>query len=199
MWLGPAQPGENPRFFAPSAETGAGARHRAESGRIQTPDHSWLSLASSSNSSASPAIWLSPIPDRRIAEFRIYGTVVHHNALSPCFHYMYFLSVSIRNHIVIGFNPYPDETCRARHRHHPLVSDRIPRFGSSVQPPQMRVTQARCGHPAATNSKPACNRTVSRAPDSRPTADLNSVGLNNLSISATQRASSARGAAFAFR
>ena len=48
------------------------------------------------------------------------GTLVHHSALSRYFHCVNFHEVSIRNHIVTGFNPYPDETCRARHLHHPL-------------------------------------------------------------------------------
>ena len=39
------------------------------------------------------------------------------------------MEVSDRNHIVTGFNPYPDATCRASHCHHLLVSNRIPKFG----------------------------------------------------------------------
>ena len=73
------------------------------------------------------------------------GILVHHDALRFYYHYIYCLPVSIRNHIVTGFNPYPDETCRARHRHHPLVSNRIPEFSSSVKLPLTQVRQARCG------------------------------------------------------
>ena len=70
---GPAQTSEIPRLFVPSSETGPAARHRAVTGLNQTRGHGWLSLATSSDSKASPAIWLSPVPDRSIAEFRIYG------------------------------------------------------------------------------------------------------------------------------
>ena len=98
----------------------------------------------------------------------ICGILVHHSALSYSYYYIYYLSVSIRNHIVTGFNPYPDGTCRARHRHHPLVSIRIPKFCSSVKPPRTRVRQTRCSHPVATNSRQSRNRSVSTAPYSRP-------------------------------
>ena len=46
------------------------------------------------------------------------STVMHYNHLSNYYECIYFVSVSIRNHIVTGFNPYPDATCRARPRHH---------------------------------------------------------------------------------
>ena len=55
-----------------------------------------------------------PIPDRRNTRLRIYATLVHYNALSLYYHCIYLLTVSIRNHIVTGFNPYSDATCRAR-------------------------------------------------------------------------------------
>ena len=62
---GPAQSGAFPRFFAPSAETGPGVRHRSESGRIQTPDHGWLLMTSSSDFGASRrptgASWLNQV------------------------------------------------------------------------------------------------------------------------------------------
>ena len=73
---GPAQSSAFPRFFALSAETGAGARHRAESGRIQTPDHGWLSMTSSSGFEASPETYLSQLPDRRNEQFTIYAMLV---------------------------------------------------------------------------------------------------------------------------
>ena len=44
-----AQPGGTPGFFAPPVETGAGARHRPVSGCIQTQNHDWLSMTSSSD------------------------------------------------------------------------------------------------------------------------------------------------------
>ena len=57
------------------------------------------------------------------------GILVHHNALNIYCCGVYCLEVSDRNHIVTGFNPYPDATCRASHCHHLLVSNRIPKFG----------------------------------------------------------------------
>ena len=59
-----------PRFLAPAAETGAVARHRAQSGRIQTPDHGWLSMASSSDFGAFPATYLSRFQTAEIHDTR---------------------------------------------------------------------------------------------------------------------------------
>ena len=67
---GPAQSSAIPRFFALSAETGAGARHHAESGRIQTPDHGWLSMASSPDFGAFPATYLSRFQTAEIHDTR---------------------------------------------------------------------------------------------------------------------------------
>ena len=57
-------------------------------------------------------------------EFTTSGTLVHHNTLSIYNHYVYFLVVSNRDHIVTGFNPYPDATCRVRRQHRPISSNR---------------------------------------------------------------------------
>ena len=56
----------------------------------------------------------------------------------------------------------------------------------------------RRGHPAAANSRQSRNRSVSRAPYSRPAGDLNSADPYNLLIAAIRRAPSACGAAFRF-
>ena len=75
---GSAQTGGIPRFVTPSAEVGASVRHRGVSGRIQTPDHGWLSMTSPSDFGASPAICLSWSPGRRNEQLTIYDTVVQH-------------------------------------------------------------------------------------------------------------------------
>ena len=106
--------------------------------------------------------------------------------------------VSFRHHIVTGFDLNPDGTCRARRRHLPLFSNPIPKFATSVKLPHRRVRPARRGHPAASNSRQSRNRSVSRAPYSRPAGDLNSADPHNLLIPATGRASSACAAAFRF-
>ena len=107
---------------------------------------------------------------------------MHHSTLGRFF-WNTSVSVSIRNHIVTGFNQYPDGTCRARHRHHPLVS--ILRFFRATAPLASEAGPVR--PPVSTNSGQSRKRSVSRASDSQPAVDLNSAGLNDRSIPATRR------------
>ena len=93
-----------------------------------------------------------PIRDRRNTRCTIYATLVHHNALSCCYNCIYFSSVEFRHHIVTGFDLHPDATCRVRRRHLPLFSNRIQKFGTSVN-------NRRPSEPATTMiGSPLCDR-----------------------------------------
>ena len=70
------------------------------------------------------------------------GTLVHRSLISYYYYCIFFSTGSFRHHIVTGFDPYSDGTCRAKRRHLPLFSNRVPKFGTSVKPPHTRVRQA---------------------------------------------------------
>ena len=109
-------------------------------------------MTSSSGFEASPETDLSQLPDRRNEQFTIYAILVHHNALGCCYNCIYFSSAEFRHHIVTGFDLHPDATCRVRRRHLPLFSNRIQKFGTSVN-------NRRPSEPATTMiGSPLCDR-----------------------------------------
>ena len=77
---------------------------------------------------------------------------MHYNALGCCYNCIYFSSAEFRHHIVTGFDLHPDATCRVGRRHLPLFSNRIQKFGTSVN-------NRRPSEPATTMiGSPLCDR-----------------------------------------
>ena len=63
----------------------------------------------------------------------ICDSIVHYCILIHCYHCCFSPSISVRHHIVTGFDLYPDATCRVTRRHLLLFSNCSKMFGTFCQ------------------------------------------------------------------